>query len=330
MKTLLSAITSSGQITIGNYLGAIKNIVNLQDEYKVYLFVANLHALTNCPQPKLLNENIHKMIALYFACGINPNKAIVFLQSDILEHCQLAHILLCNTYMGELNRMTQFKDKGHRQSNNTTSIPTGLFTYPTLMAADILLYDIDIVPVGKDQIQHLELTRDIAIRMNDKYNTNFRIPEKFIDENTNKIMDLQDPTKKMSKSNEKIETYISLLDDIEVIKNKIKKAVTDSENKVYYDVDKKPGISNLLRIYAGFKNINIKTAEQEFINSNYGEFKTAVSNIVCEKLQEIQQKYYKLINSKEIEKWLELAKKQAKKQATKKLQEVQKQLGINY
>lgn len=330
MKTLLSAITSSGQITIGNYLGAIKNIVNFQEDHKVYLFVANLHALTNCPQPKILNENIHKMITLYFACGINPKKAIVFLQSDILEHCQLAHILLCNTYVGELNRMTQFKDKSYRQSNNTTSIPTGLFTYPTLMAADILLYDTDIVPVGKDQTQHLELTCDIAIRMNDKYKTNFKIPKKFIDKNTNKIMDLQDPTKKMSKSNEKTETYISLLDNADIVRNKIKKAITDSENKVYYDVDKKPGISNLLRIYAGFKNINIETAEQEFIDSNYSEFKTAVSDTICETLQKIQKRYYQLINSKKISRWLKQAKKQAKKQANKKLQEIQKQLGINY
>ncbi|WP_346350434.1 MULTISPECIES: tryptophan--tRNA ligase [unclassified Spiroplasma] len=331
---LLSGITNTGKITIGNYIGVIQNFIKLQEEYDVFIFVANLHAIVSIKNHDhdVLKNNIRDLVALYVACGLDPDKITIFAQSDILEHCQLGHILLCHTSMGELNRMTQFKDKtqSFKQHNNTETIPTGLFTYPALMAADILLYDATIVPVGIDQKQHLELTRNIAIRMNNKYGNIFTIPEPYIAPNGKKIMNLQNPLKKMSKSHENPKTYISLLDNLNDVTTKIKSAITDSENKIFYDEINKPGISNLLNIYCAFTNTTIEEATNEFSDQNYGVFKEKVAKVVCHQLEIIQRKYNEIIANDKWKHWLLQGKEKATKIAHEKLQLIQDKIGINY
>ncbi len=330
-KRILSGITSTGKLTIGNYIGAIKQFIDLQENNELIIFVANLHGIT-IPINKIeLKNNIREIVGLYYACGLDPNKNIIFVQSDVLEHAQLAHILLCHTTIGELNRMTQFKDKSTKvkSTNNTQYIPTGILTYPTLMAADILLYNPDLVPVGKDQKQHIELARNIAIRMNEKYGYIFKIPESYIPKFGSKIMDLQDPTKKMSKSSNNPKTYISLLDKPEDVIKKIKSAVTDSENKVYYDKKNKPGISNLMTIYSALTNKTINEIQIEFENKNYGYFKEKVWQAINECLSKIQENYQNIIKTK-IEILLENGAKKAKKIAEKTLQQVQKKIGLDY
>ena len=293
MKRLVSGITATGKLTIGNYIGAIRNFVKLQNEYEMFIFVADMHALTIDIKPKLLRENKKDIMALYLACGIDPKKSTLFFQSDVSAHGEMNWIMENQTTIGELSRMTQFKDKGRtKESNGTEKIRTGLLTYPTLQAGDILLYKPDIVPIGQDQIQHIELTRNIANRFNNKYGETFVIPKHYIAKEGAKIMSLVDPTKKMSKSSDNAKSYILLLDDPNVAYTKIKKAVTDSEGKVYASVDK-PGVTNLLTIYSSLKDISLVQAEEELKNLNYGEFKHEVGTVVKEFLKEMNSKYKK-------------------------------------
>ena len=328
-KRIVSGITPTGKVTIGNYLGAISNFIKLQEENEIFIFVANLHAITSKKDKLELRKNIKSMVALYYACGLKPEKANIFIQSDVLEHAQLGYILMCYTSIGELSRMTQYKDKKSKIANNY--IPTGLLIYPGLMAADILLYDADFVPVGKDQKQHIELTRNLAERINNYCeNQVFKIPENLNVKVGSKIMDLQNPLKKMSKSSENSKTYISLLDTPEIITAKIRSAKTDSENKVYYDIDKKPGISNLITIMAGFSHKSLKEVEKECQNMNYLEFKEAVTASIINILKPIQDKYNKLIKSSELDELIKNGACRAKEIARKKLQKVQNNIGINY
>ncbi len=291
-KRIVSGITATGSLTIGNYIGAIKNFIKHQDNYEMFIFVADLHALASIISPSDLDKNRKEIFALYLACGLDPKKATIFFQSDVPAHSMLNWITTTNTSMGELSRMTQFKDKSlkTKQDNGTENIPTGLFVYPALMAADILLYNPELVPVGIDQKQHLELTKTLSNRMNKKYNLDLHEPKPLFSEIGSKIMSLKYPESKMSKSDVDKNASIFLLDDPNIAFNKIQKAVTDNENKVYYS-DDKPGVKNLLTIYASLKEISIKEAELEFINSNYKEFKESVGNVVKEFLIVIQQKY---------------------------------------
>lgn len=333
-KRVLSGITSTGKITLGNYLGAINSFIKLQEKNELFIFIANLHAITLPIEQKKLAENTLEIAAWYFACGINPNITNVFIQSDVLEHAQLGYILLCHSYLGELERMTQFKDKMQKtkQQNKTISIPSGLLTYPTLMAADILLYDADLVPVGSDQTQHLELTKTLAERINNKYQKNlFKIPQQYQNKYAHKIMSLQEPTKKMSKSDTNLKNVIFLSDDLTTINEKIKKAVTDSENIIKYDLEKKPGVSNLLTIYASITNKTIKETEKYFANKNYNFLKTEVAKEIYNLLAPIQKKYQEFLNDKpKLLKLLNQGATNAKKIAKIKLKEVQKIIGIDY
>ena len=254
MKRILTGLKPSGELTLGSLIGCINQMVKLQDEYDSFMFVPDMHAITVKQDPKMLRERIRKNVALYLACGVDPDKNTIYLQSENLYHANLSWVLECTTYMGEASRMTQYKDKSSKGENVTV----GLFTYPILMAADILLYDADYVPVGIDQKQHVELARDIALRFNKTYGDTFKMPEPMMSEVGVKIMDLQEPTKKMSKSDETYKGVILLLDDEKTIRKKIMSAVTDSDNKIYYDKDNKPGVSNLLTIYSYLKNISIE------------------------------------------------------------------------
>ncbi len=324
MKRILTGLKPSGELTLGSLIGGIKQSIKYQNEYESFMFVPDLHAITVPQDAKILKERIKKNVALYIACGIDPKKNIIYIQSENLYHTNLSWILECNTYMGEASRMTQFKDKSSKGEN----VSVGLFTYPILMASDILLYDADYVPTGIDQKQHVELCRDLATRFNNKYGYTFKLPEPMIPETGAKIMDLQDPSKKMSKSEENPKGVILLLDDEKAIRKKIMSAVTDSDTKVYYDPENKPGISNLITIYASLKEINIKEVEKEFINSNYGTFKKAVADLVVEKLTDIQNKYNKLINSKEIDDILDKGRDITNKIAREKYEEVVKKVGL--
>ena len=324
----LSGIQPSGNITLGNYIGAIRNFVKLQDnkDFTDFLvFVADMHAIT-VPQDKTkLRANIRSLVALYLACGLDPKKVHIFIQSEVHEHAELAWVLECNGYIGELERMTQFKDKKAKQ---TEGVSVGLLTYPSLMAADILLYDADVVPVGQDQKQHLELTRNLAERFNNKYGETFIIPEPFISKDGAKIMSLQDPTKKMSKSDPNPKGYVALLDDINVIKNKIKSAVTDSEGTIRYDVENKPGVSNLLTILSVIKGKDIKTLEKEYEGKNYQAFKEDVIEAVISEIKPIQDIYNELINSKELDQVLDEGRDYASFLARKKLTKVYNKVGL--
>lgn len=298
-KRILSGIQPSGVLTLGNYLGALRNWVTIQHEYDCKFFIADLHSITVRQDPKVLRENTKKAVMQYIACGLDPDINTIFVQSHVHEHAELAWILNCSAYMGELNRMTQFKDKSQKQEN----VGVGLFDYPVLMAADILLYDSDFVPVGEDQRQHLELTRDLARRFNSTYKQSvFKIPEPFISETGAKIMSLQDPTKKMSKSDPNPNGYISLLDPRDVIIKKFKKAVTDSENVVRYS-DEQSGIQNLINIYSSITGKTIPEIEKEFEGVGYGKFKVAVGEVVADTLEGIQAKYNEL-NSPEYDAFL--------------------------
>lgn len=291
-KVLLSGITATGKLTIANYIGAIKNMVNLQEEYDSYIFIADLHALTLPIEPEQLNKNKNDLFALYLACGINPDKSTLFFQSDVLEHGMMEWLITVNTTIGELSRMTQFKDKSTKikSPNGMDTIPTGLLMYPTLMVGDILLYNADLIPVGIDQKQHVELTRNIVQRLNNKYKTSFNEPNPYIPNVGAKIMSLVEPTKKMSKSDKNDKASIYLLDDPEVAYKKIMKAVTDSENKIYIS-NEKPGILNLLTIYSALNDLTLEESENKFKNKNYGELKISVAESVKSLLMNIQSKY---------------------------------------
>ncbi len=326
MKRMLSGIKPTGQLHLGNYIGALKHFVEYQDEYEMLAFIANLHCITMPQDPSELQKNLTDCVALYLACGLDPNKATIFLQTDVKSHAQLGYIMCCHTYLGELNRMTQFKDK---MAKNETNLTGGLYTYPSLMAADILIYDADYVPVGEDQKQHVELTRDLAERFNHKYGDLFKVPEPLVSKVGARIMSLSDPSKKMSKSDDSDKGCIYLLDDLKVARKKVMSAVTDSLANVKYDVVNQPGISNLMQIYSSLSNdLPFEEIEKEFAGKGYGEFKKAVADKVCETLEIIQNRYKEIIDSNIIETTLQQGAKKASEIADKKLDDVQKALGM--
>lgn len=324
MKRMLTGLQPTGIITLGNYIGAIKEMVKRQDEYESFIFVADLHAITVPNSDLNLKEKTRSLIALYLACGIDPKKNTIFVQSQNEYHTNLSWILECNSYFGELSRMHQFKEKSKKNENFTA----GLFTYPVLMASDILLYDINVVPVGIDQKQHVELARDIAIRFNNKYGNTFVVPDVIMPKEGAKIADLIDPTKKMSKSSENQNGVIRLLDDLDVIRKKIMKATTDSQTIVKYDVENKPGISNLITIYSSLTNKNISEVEEEFKESNYGTFKKAVADVVVEHVAKIQEKYNEYLNSDIIDVILEEGAKKTRVFAKAKYDAVKNKIGF--
>lgn len=326
-KRVLSGITATGNLTIANYIGAIKNLVKFQEEYESYIFIADLHALTLPIEPNELKKNKKEIYGLFLACGIDPKKSTLFFQSDVIEHGLMNWLVLTNTTIGELSRMTQFKDKSTKikTANGMETIPTGLLMYPTLMAGDILLYDPDLVPVGVDQKQHVELTRNLAQRLNHKFNLDFKIPQPYIPQIGAKIMSLIDPTKKMSKSDSNKKAAIYLLDDPDKAYKKIIKAVTDSEGKIYLS-DNKPGIKNLLSIYASLVDISLEETEKKFHDKNYGELKQEVGLVVKNFLIEIQKKYHTALNS--IDEFAKIGANQAKKIASKNLEKLMKGLGL--
>lgn len=325
---LISGIQPSGTITLGNYLGAIQNFVKLQeenDDIDILFFVADLHAITVPQDRQALRTNIKSLAALYIACGIRPDKAHIFIQSEVPTHNQLGWVLECNSYIGELERMTQYKDKKAKQ---VQGVSAGLLTYPTLMAADILLYDADLVPVGLDQKQHLELTRDLAERFNSKYGETFVVPKPYIPQTGAKIMSLTEPTKKMSKSDDNPKSYISLLDDIPTIKKKIKSAITDSDTTIHYDEEHKPGISNLLTIYSCITNSSITKIEEKYQNSTYAEFKNDLAELVAAKIEPIQIRYKELLQSKELDIILDEGRDYASYLANRKIKKVYQKVGL--
>ncbi len=296
-KIIFSAVQPSGNITLGNYLGAIKNWVDLQSDYHCCYSIVDEHSLTVRQDPVLLKKRTLDLLKIYIACGIDPEENILFIQSHVPAHAQLAWILNCYTYMGELSRMTQFKDKSQKHADN---INAGLFTYPVLMAADILLYQADLVPVGKDQMQHIEITRDIAIRFNSIYGDVFKIPEGFMPKAGAKIMSLAEPLKKMSKSDENPKAYISILDDFNIIAKKIKSAVTDSEGVIEYreNDETKAGVNNLLTIMSAVTGKTIESIVSDYQGKGYGDFKADVAEAVVEHIRPIRQKYDELSQDK--------------------------------
>lgn len=329
MERMLSGIKPTGKLTLGNYLGAIKNFISYQDSYELYIFIANLHAITVPQDKQELKKNTYDLAALYLACGLDPEKTTLFLQTDVLEHANLGFVLTCHTYMGELNRMTQYKDKVGSSSDQ--SIGVGLFTYPTLMAADILLYDPKYIPVGDDQKQHVELTRDIAQRFNNRHGETFVVPEPVVPKVGARIMSLQDPTKKMSKSDDANDkSCIYLLDDPKIARKKIMSAVTDLEMSIKYDPVNKPGISNLLTIYSCLANISISDLEKKYEGSNYGTFKKELADVLENFLVDLQTKYKEICDSKIVEKVFEEGALKARAIARKKMTKVFKKLGLQF
>ena len=323
-KVMLTGLQPTGVITLGNYVGAIKQMVINQDKYNSVIFIADMHSITVPQDPKELHENIRSLVALYIACGIDPKKNTIFIQSENEYIANISWLLECNTYYGELSRMTQFKDKSLKHKNFTS----GLLTYPVLMAADILAMDTNVVPVGIDQKQHVELTRDIAIRFNKKYGETFVIPDVMISDSGTKIMNLVEPTKKMSKSSNNPKSVIRLLDDEKTIRKNIMSATTDSEMSIKYDMENKPGISNLINIYSVLKDVSVKEVEKEFENSNYGEFKKKVADVVVSELLNIKEKYNEIINSKYFDEILEEGAKIARAKAKEKFMLMKKKMGL--
>ena len=323
-KTIFSGIQPSGTLTIGNYLGALRNFVKLQEEYNTYYCVVDLHAITVRQDPTLLRKRCLELLALYIACGLDPEKNVMYFQSQVSAHAELGWMLTCVSYMGELSRMTQFKDKSAKHADNVNA---GLFTYPSLMAADILLYNADYVPVGADQKQHLELCRNIAERFNGLYSPTFVVPDGLIPKTGARIMSLQDPTKKMSKSDENTAGFITMLDTPAEIMKKFKRAVTDSEARVYYG-ENKAGINNLMGIYSCITGKSYDEIEKEFDGRGYGDFKTAVGETVVKELEPIQARYNELIKDKAyLEKCYSEAAPRAEAIARRTLQKVMKKVG---
>ena len=324
MKRVFSGVQPTGNIHLGNYLGALKQFVELQDDHECIYCIVDMHAITVPQDPKELREHILDVAALYLAVGVDPKKSIVFVQSDVPGHAELSWVLTCNSYTGELSRMTQFKDK----SKNKESAPTGLFSYPVLMAADILLYDTDIVPVGNDQKQHIELCRDIATRINNKYKKTFVVPEgRFLKEGA-RIMALDDPTKKMSKSAENIHSRISLLDEPSKIKKSIMKATTDSDGEVRFDVENKPGISNLLNIYSVLSGMTVPELEAKYEGKGYGDFKKELVEVVVEALAPIKERYEQIRHSDELIEILKDGAVRADAIAQKTMKRVKENFGL--
>lgn len=333
MKTILSGIQPTGKLTLGNYLGAIQKFVELQNNYasttdeevNIFIFIADLHSITVPQDPIELRKNIRSVLATYLACGLDPEKVSLFIQSEVKEHAELGYLMQTITHIGELERMTQFKDKMAKQVQGVSS---ALLTYPVLMAADILLYNADYVPVGEDQKQHLELTRNLAERFNTRFGDTFTIPEPLIAKFGAKIMSLQDPTKKMSKSDPIEKASIFLTDSENIIRKKIASAVTDSDGLVKYDVTNKPGISNLLTIASCVTNKSIKELEEQFEGIGYGEFKKFVADALIAHLAPIQAKYQELLNSPTLDVILDQGALKATYFAKKTLRKVRNKMGI--
>ncbi len=324
-KIVFSAIQPTGVFTLGNYMGAIKNWIPMQEEYNCIYAVADLHSLTVRQDPAQLRARIMESYALLMACGVDPKKSILFLQSHVAQHAELSWILSCNTQFGELSRMTQFKDKSAKHADNVNA---GLFTYPVLMAADILLYQTDLVPVGVDQKQHLELSRDIATRFNAQYGNTLRVPEPYIMQKGAKIMSLADPTKKMSKSDENKNATITILDPAETIIKKCKRAVTDSEMEVAYR-EGKDGINNLMTLYSLATGMDFEKIESEFAGKGYGDFKQAVGEAVAEMLRPIRENYALYSKDKAyLEECMKNGAEQAARLANRTLEKVYKKAGL--
>ena len=327
MGIIISGVQPTGKLTLGNYLGAIKNFVEVQDmlEHELYVFIADMHAITVPQNPTELRQSIKSLAALYIACGLDPTKATIFIQSEVKEHAELGYLLQTITYIGELERMTQYKDKMAKQ---VAGVSTALLTYPVLMAADILLYNSVMVPVGADQKQHLELTRTLAERFNNRFGETFNVPAALIKKEGSRIMSLQNPNQKMSKSDPLEKATIYLLDTDEQIKKKIASSVTDSEAKVYYDLEKKPGISNLMTIYSVITKKSMNEIEEEFKDANYAIFKTRVADAIIGELKPIREKYNELINSEKIDEILDEGREKAEKIAYKTLLKVKRKMGL--
>lgn len=327
-KIILSGVKPTGVPTLGNYLGALKNFVKLQNEmkdYEFFIFVADLHAITVPQDPETLRQNIKNVAALYMACGLDTDNLTLFIQSEVHEHAEIGYIMQSLAYMGELERMTQYKEKAQKQVSGVTS---ALFTYPTLMAGDILLYNARYVPVGEDQVQHLELTRDLANRFNNRFGNHFIIPEALVNKTAARIMDLQNPTKKMDKSDETNKGCIYLLEPLESIKKKIKAAVTDNEGKIYYDKENKPGISNLMTIYSAITGKSFDEITKLYEGVGYGKFKEDLANIVCDEVGKVQENYRKWDDSKELDDLLYEGQARATMFARNNLNKIYNKMGL--
>lgn len=324
-KIIFSGVQPTGVITLGNYLGAIKNWTKLQEDYNCLFCVVDMHSITVRQDPVLLRKRARDLLTLYIAAGLDPEKNIMYYQSHVSGHAELAWILSCFTYMGELNRMTQFKEKSAKQGAN---INAGLYTYPILMAADILLFQTDLVPVGHDQKQHLELAREIATRFNNIYGDVLTVPDPYIAKVGARIMSLQEPTKKMSKSDENANAYISILDEPNIILKKIKRAVTDSDREVTYS-EEKPGVKNLIDIYSCVTGESIEASIERFVGKGYGELKSVVGEAVVEEIKPIQERFKELQKNKDyIDGIIKKNGETANYLATKTLRKVQKKVGF--
>jgi tryptophanyl-tRNA synthetase len=326
MKRMVSGIKPTGKITLGNYLGAIKQFIKYQDEYELLAFIADLHALTLPIEPKELKQNVEDLVAIYLACGLDPEKCKIFLQSHVMGHNDLSWVLTCNTTLGELTKMPQYKN--YIAEHGDKGIPTGMLMYPSLMSADILLYDADLVPVGADQMSHIDLCRDMAEKFNKRFPGTFKLPSGVLSKTTSKIMSLSNPTRKMSKS-ESDKGTIYLLDDIEISKKKIMKALTDSENKFYYDPENKPGLSNLINIYSALSGQAIEEIVEQYKDSeNYGVFKKALCELLEAELVPLQEKVKEIKESKSYNQVLQDGSLSAQQLANKKMAKVYKAIGI--
>ncbi|MGL5648591.1 MAG: tryptophan--tRNA ligase [Clostridium sp.] len=327
-KVIFSGIKPSGDLTLGNYLGAIKSWVKLQDDYECYYCVVDLHAITVKQTPAELRKRTLEILAIYIASGIDIEKNILFIQSHVPAHAELSWLLTCNSYMGELNRMTQYKDKSQKAINKGESISAGLFNYPVLMAADILLYQTDLVPVGIDQRQHLELARDIAIRFNTTYSDTFKVPDGYTPKAGAKIMDLQDPSKKMSKSEENPNASILLMDSPDAIRKKISRAVTDSIGVVNY-TDEQPGIKNLINIISTIEGVTPEEIVERYKDKGYADFKKDVGEAIVNELEPVQIRVKELLsNKKELEAIYKNGAEKANYIGQKTLRKVQKKIGL--
>ena len=323
-ERILTGIKPTGQLTLGNYIGVLKHLKDNMDRGECFIFIADLHALTLPIDPEVLRQNSIDLAAFYLAAGLDPNRSALFLQSSVSAHAELNAILQNYLYMGELSRMTQFKDKASKMKES--AIGLGLFAYPVLMAADIVLYDATIVPVGEDQVQHVEITRDLVNRMNNRDGNILTMPKAELRKVGKRIMSLSDPTVKISKSDPKGDIFLK--DDLAVIRKKIMSAVTDSGCEIKFDEENKPGISNLLTIYSAIKDISIEEAEERFKDSRYGDFKKAVADAVIEELEPFQARYREILANKSYEKVLEEGAEKARKIANQTLKRVQKAVGL--
>ena len=324
MEKILTGLKPTGDLTLGNYIGSIKQMVNMQDKYDSYIFVADLHALTIPQDPYELNNRIKKFIAMYIACGLDPQKNTIYIQSENEYIPAMSYLLECTTSYGEASRMIQFKEKSKQNAN----FSVGLLTYPVLMAADILYCDADYVPVGIDQKQHVELARNIAERFNSRYGDVFKLPNPLISSTGTKIKDLKDPTKKMSKSEENPQGVISMFDSPDVIEKKIMKATTDSDNTIKYDPENKPGISNLLNIASVITGLSIKQLEEQFENKGYGDFKKYVARVTAEHISKIQERYNQLIENKELDNILDKGIQKSRELAKEKYELMKIKMGV--